>query len=252
MADQTLSAPSVLETADLARRLRETEAELTRVTTRLRRLESSTAVQVATVMIAGARDPRRAPVTVPRELVRLGRRWRARGGNRTPTPLDPPAPGRAAGQSVGVSTPPAATGAQRQHDELATRLLAGYARTLQPRTRPVVAAIVAEAGARLGETTHLTRLRPDDASAVLAAVGAEVLLVDTRAATSGVWAHLGTFDAPERERTLLDLVHRAQAADIRTVLWAEAEPAGGWAQLAALFDTVVVGDEAALLEAVAA
>ncbi|RKS71472.1 hypothetical protein CLV35_3270 [Motilibacter peucedani] len=222
----------MLATAELARRLRETEAELARTAARLRRLESSTAVQVAQVLIAGAKDPRRAPLTVPRELVGLGRRWRARGARRTATPLDPPPP----------PPVPAAAG-----DQLGARLLEGYARVAVPRTRPVVAGILAQESADLlRPAVHLTRLRPDDAEAVLGAVAPEVLLVDAGAAVLGPWAHLGTFAAPERDRTLLALLRAASAGGATTVLWAST----GWDELAPLFDRVVASEDPAELLAV--
>ncbi|RZS90199.1 hypothetical protein EV189_1983 [Motilibacter rhizosphaerae] len=229
-----------LQTAELARRLQETEAELARVRTRLRRLESSSAVQLAQALVAGARDPRRAPVTVPREVARLAKRWRARGSS-APLPLDPPPPPAPAG-------PPAATAVPA--DRLAARLAEEYAVVAVPRTRPVVAGVLPpSAVAEWQQAAILTVLRPDDALAVLALAPPEVLVVDASAGASGPWAHLGSWAAPERERALLALLSAAGELGARRVLCGAA---GGWPALQQLFDAVVAESDAAAVLAGAA
>jgi hypothetical protein len=215
----------LLETVELSRRLRETEAELASVRTRLRRLESSTAVQFAQVLVAGAREPRRAIVTVPRETAALARRWRARRSGRAPLPLDTATPagsapaGRRPGGASGAGSPGAAAAAAPPGGELAARLLGASATLVTLRDRPVLAAIAgSDQASAWAADAHVQRLRPDDAVAVFAAVTPDLLVVDAGAGDPGPWAGLGTYAVPERDRTVLELLRAARDREVPTVL----------------------------------
>jgi hypothetical protein len=210
------TSPPVLDAADLARRLRETEAELARVTLRLRRLEDSAAVQLAQLFAAAARDPRRRLPGLPRAAAGiLRRRWRRKGRQTSSPP--PPRPSHRATRATGTSaggTPSAPTG-----ERLADRLLAASAVLVTTRDRPVLAVVTDVASARAwSEDAHVQLLRPDDALAVLAAATPDVLVVDAAAGRAGPWTGLGTYDVPERDRTLLELLRAARDRDIPTVL----------------------------------
>lgn len=238
------ATPSVLETAELTRRLRETEAELARTTARLLRLESSTAVQAAQVLISAARDPKQAARTLPREALRLGRQWRSRGSRRAPMPLDRTSPAATSGPGTRTGTPQ--RGGTPQVDGLGERLLAGTGVVVVARDRPLVAGILAQDGLPVwASATHLTLLGPDDAVAVLDRARPDVLVVDAGAAVVGPWAHLGTFAAPERERTLLAVLRAARETGCATLLWTAAGGAGDWEELRGLFDSVVEDDDPA-------
>ncbi len=75
---------------EAGRELADTQAELERVRGRLAQIEDSTAYQAANVLRKGASRPRRALIVVPRELLRLYRRWRTRRGRKTPSTLVAP------------------------------------------------------------------------------------------------------------------------------------------------------------------
>jgi hypothetical protein len=222
----------LLETVELTRRLRETEAELARVTLRLRRLESSGTVQLAQLLVAAVRNPRKGLVDLPRGSAVLVRRWWARRAGRlrpgvsspagagrrggaapSPGPKDGrPQPGRAA--QGGEEDPGAPAGAR-----LADRLLAASAVLVTTRDRPVLAVVADPASAqRWSEQAHVQRLRPDDAVAVFAAVMPDVLVVHPAAGRSGAWSGLGTYAVPERDRTVLELLRAARDRGVPAVL----------------------------------
>jgi hypothetical protein len=225
----------LLDTAELTRRLRETEAELARVTLRLRRLESSGTVQLAQLLAAALRNPRRGVVELPRETATLVRRWRRRRAARRSVVLDgsPPAGRRGRGQEEGgagaderprrAASPSASrggkAGAGLAGDSLPDRLLAASAVLVATRDRPVLA-VVAEPwpADTWSEGAHVQRLRPDDAAAVFAAVSPDLLVVDARAGQSGPWSGLGTYAAPDRDRTVLELLRAARDRAVPTVL----------------------------------
>ena len=80
-SDRATSAEDLLATIELRRQLAESHAELERVRGQLARVESSTAYQAAKVVVSGVRRPRTALISIPRDLFRLYRRWRARSGS---------------------------------------------------------------------------------------------------------------------------------------------------------------------------
>jgi hypothetical protein len=193
------------EAAELARRLRETEAELERVTGRLRRLENARSVRLALTLAAVARDPRKG-------LARL----RSRGRH-------PDAAGGAGGaaRAAPAARRPArpAAAAEPARERLPERLLGSSVVLVTTRDRPVLAVVGDPATARAwGEDAHVQPLRPDDAAAVFAAVTPDVLVVDAAAGRLGPWSGLGSYAVPERDRTLLDLLRAARDRGVPTVL----------------------------------
>src|SRR3954463_15516619 len=102
--------PPVLDTADLTRRLRETEAELARVTLRLHRLENSTTVQLTRLVAAAVRNPRPGLPGLPRAVAGLLRRRRAaRRPGATPAGSAAASPGPV-GRGGPAGPPPRARG----------------------------------------------------------------------------------------------------------------------------------------------
>jgi hypothetical protein len=221
----------LLETAELTRRLRQTEAELARVTLRLRRLESSGTVQLAQLVAAAVRSPRQGLVDLPRGAAAIMRRSRARRGpharrtgassstvnshdDRTPKP-------RARGPAtVDQPADPGSGGG------LGDRLLAASALLVTTRDRPVVAAIADPASAQAwAEGAYVQGLRPDDAVAVFAAVTPDVLVVHPAAGRSGPWSGVGTYAVPDRDRTVLELLRAARERGVPAVVVAPATPA---------------------------
>src|SRR3954471_12923851 len=93
--------PPVLDTADLTRRLRETEAELARVTLRLHRLENSTTVQLTRLVAAAVRNPRTGLPGPPRAVARLPRGPAARLRRAAPRPGGRARTGRHSGRVCG-------------------------------------------------------------------------------------------------------------------------------------------------------
>jgi hypothetical protein len=208
--------PPVLDAADLARRLRETEAELARVTLRLRRLEDSTSVQVARLLRGVAKNPRKGLADLPHAAARIARRRRGRRGR--PDSSSPTV--RERGPATrGTGTPRAATPAEPAAQRLPDRLLAASAVLVTTRDRPVLAVVADEASRqRWGDDAHVQPLRPDDALAVLATVLPDVLVVDAAAGRDGPWSGLGTYEVPERDRTVLDLLRAARDRGVPAVL----------------------------------
>ena len=181
-----------LDPAVLARRLRETEAELERVTVRLRRLEGATSVRLALMLAAATRNPRKA-------FARL----RAHRGGPAPAPKATGRPAHAAGAP------------QAAEDTLSERLLASSAVLVVTRDRPVLAVVADAAATRAwSDDAHVQPLRPDDAPAVFAAVTPDVLVVDAGAGGGGPWSGLGTYAVPERDRTLLELLRAARVRGV--------------------------------------
>jgi hypothetical protein len=202
--------PPVLDSADLTRRLREAEAELARVTLRLRRLEDSASVQLAQLLTAAARNPRENLPHLPRAAAGIVRRRRK------------PKPGAAAAKAAAPRAAAAARGAAvgaPAAERLPDRLLAASAVLVATRDRPVLA-VVADAGTARAwaADAHVQLLRPDDAPAVFAAVTADVLVVDAAAGQGGPWLGLGTYAVPERDRTVLELLRAARDRGVPAVL----------------------------------
>ena len=200
--------PPVLDAASLARSLRETEAELARVTLRLHRLENATSVRLALLLAAAVRSPRKALAEL-RHAVALVR-GRARRGRTAP----------AAAPAPRAARPPARTAAANDAagDRLPERLLAASAALVTTRDRPVLAVVADAAAPGWGDGAYVQPLRPDDALAVFAAVTPDVLVVDARAGRDGPWSGLGGYDVPERGRTLLELLHAARDRGVPAVL----------------------------------
>src|SRR3954468_18569327 len=115
--------------ADLARRLRETEVELARVSLRLDRLESSTTVQLARAVAAAVRTPRTGLPQLPRAVAVLLRRRLGRGP--APSSPGPARSGKPATGGPGAGGGPRPTGgggaAGASGDRLPDRLLAASA-----------------------------------------------------------------------------------------------------------------------------
>lgn len=219
----------LLDTVELARRLRETEAELARVTLRLRRLESSGTVQLALLIAAAVRDPRKGLIELPRECAALVRRVRSRRTARPSTAERHRSqhPASSSSRTRGDGDVPRGGG------DLSERLLRASAVLVEIRDRPVFAAVSDASSARSwSEAAHVQRLRPDDATAVFAAVAPDVLVVDAGAGGTGPWAGLGTYLVPERDRTVLELLRAARDRSIPTVL-VRAAPADAAPMLAA-------------------
>jgi hypothetical protein len=195
------ATPTEPDAAALARRLRETEAELERVTLRLHRLENATSVRLALTLAAAARNPRKG-------LARLRAR---RGGG--------PAPGAAKVAGRAAAKGPTSPRREPAGDRLADRLLASSAVLVTTRDRPVLAVVADPATARAwSEDAHVQPLRPDDAPAVFAAVTPDVLVVDAAAGRTGPWSGLGTYAVPERDRTVLGLLRAARDRGVPVVL----------------------------------
>ena len=219
----------LLDTVELARRLRETEAELARVTLRLRRLESSGTVQLALLVAAAVRSPRKGLTELPRESAALVRRVRARRTAGRSAAAGGGRPGSAASGAAQKRSQQAASLSSRARDDdgdvprsgehLAERLLHASAVLVEIRDRPVFAAVSDTASARAwSEAAHVQRLRPDDATAVFAAVAPDVLVVEAGAGGTGPWSGLGTYVVPERDRMVLELLRAARERSIPTVL----------------------------------
>jgi hypothetical protein len=205
-----------LDTVELTRRLREAEAERDRVTAQLQRLESSTALQLARVLAAGARNPRRGIVDVPRETASLLRRRRSRRAGVAPQPAR-----TSAAASPPVRQGPATAGdrATSAGADLGSRLLAASALLVLPRDRPVLAVVAGPSLGRAWADAALVQvLRPDDATAVLAAVGPDVLVVSAAAGRAGPWAGFGSYEVPERDLTVRELLLAARDRNVPAVL----------------------------------
>lgn len=203
------ATPPVLDTADLTRRLRETEAELARVSLRLRRLEDSASVQLAQLLAATARNPRENLADLPRAAARIVRRRR----KPKPGAVAAKAPARpaAAARGAAAGAPPA--------ERLPDRLLAASAVLVATRDRPVLAVVAGAATAQAwAGDAHVQLLRPDDAPAVLAAVTPDLLVVDAAAGQDGPWLGLGSYAVPERDRTVLELLRAARDRGVPAVL----------------------------------
>lgn len=213
--------------ADLARRLRETEAELARVRHRLDRLESSTTVQLARAVAAAVRTPRTGLPQLPRAVAVLLRRRRGRGP--APSSPGPPRGGKPGTRGPGAGGGPGPTGgggaAGASGERLPDRLLAASAVLVATRDRPVLAVVADAARASAwSDGAHVQWLRPDDAVAVFAAVTPDVLVVDAAAGRDGPWSGLGTYVVPERDRAVLDLLRAARDRRIPAVLVPAATP----------------------------
>jgi hypothetical protein len=198
------ATPPPPDAAALARRLRETEAELERATLRLSRLENATSVRLALTLAAAVRKPRKG-------LAQL----RARGARPGPPAA---AAAKAAAKAPGGPARAPAVG-EPAGNRLAERLLASSAVLITTRDRPVLAVVADPAAARGWSDGALVQpLRPDDAPAVFAAVTPDVLVVDAAAGRTGPWSGLGTYAVPERDRTLLELLHAARDRGVPAVL----------------------------------
>jgi hypothetical protein len=84
-----------------------------------------------------------------------------------------------------------------------------------------VLAVVADAASRQqwGDDAHVQPLRPDDALAVFATVLPDLLVFDAAAGGgAGPWSGLGTYEVPERDRTVLDLLRAARDRGVPAVL----------------------------------
>ena len=115
--------------------------------------------------------------------------------------------------------------AARTPDRLPERLLAASAVLVTTRDRPVLAVVAAAPTAQAwSDAARVQPLRPDDAQAVFAVVAPDVLVVDAGAGRSGPWSGLGGYDVPERDRTLLGLLHAARERRVPAVLVASGTP----------------------------
>ena len=98
-------------------------------------------------------------------------------------------------------------------------MLAASATVVVLRDRAVLAVV---AGDAMSETwrrdANVQRLRPDDALAVFATVTADALVVDPAAGALGPWGGLGTYAAPQRDLTVLELLSAARDRGVPSVL----------------------------------
>ena len=231
-SNRATSAEDLLATVELRRQLAESHAELERVRGQLARVESSTAYQAAKVVVSGVRRPRTALISIPRDLFRLYRRWRARSGSSRPATLTTPSVDTRVDTAAPTVTPELSDQPPKLSDFLAVAVTV--------RDRPVIAGVLSpETIATLRHYATVNPLLPNDAEDILRCSTPDLLLVDSSAAEAGPWAGLGTYVAPERDRQVLELVQMAQAESVPAVLWERHDtPAPLFAASASVFDVV--------------
>ncbi len=214
---------------EIERRLQATEAELALARTQLAKVQASSAYRLGLALVSAARRPRRAAVSLPRDVLQIYRSRRSPqlrpgsapgGGGATGAPSAPRGPARA----------PAAPA-----DLLGDHVAAAFSAQLAPRETVAVAGILHPATARvLAGEVRLTALLPDGAPQLLERVGADLVLVDATATGTGAWAGLGTYLSPSLERRLAQVLAAARDLGIPTVLW---DPLGA-ARVPALHEVV--------------
>jgi hypothetical protein len=189
------------QAARLRAAIRERDARLYELETRLAALEGSTTYQFGRIVIGAARRPGRRAARLPRELYRL---WRRRH-----------APESAAGQEIG-------RGRIDAFDRTEDRLLTAAPAALDGLSRPVViAGVFGPATAeRLAGFARPVPLFPHDGELVLESTDADLLVVDATAGMAGgPWAYLGEPGMYDREHTLDGLLAAARARRLPAVLW---------------------------------
>ncbi|MCW2898067.1 MAG: hypothetical protein JWO67_332 [Streptosporangiaceae bacterium] len=198
----TQQARANRQVARLRAAVRERDARLHALETRLAALEGSTTYQFGRIVAGAARRPGRRAARLPRELYRL---WKKR---------DAP-------QSSALerdTTRSVLDGSDRPED----RLLAASPAALAGGVRPLVIAGVfgPSAQAGLDGYAHTVPLFPHDAGLVLESTDADLLVVDTAAgAAGGPWAYLGEPGMYDRERALHNVLEAARGRDLPVVLW---------------------------------
>lgn len=187
------------QAARLRRALRERDARLYELESRLEALETSTSYQMARALASAGKQKARGAVQLPGQLYRL---WKKRA---TPN------------ANVKLRDRPRLEGFERPEE----RLLVG-----EPYEGLIVAGILAPAtAALLREKVKLVELLPHAAAPVLDAADVDVVLVDGAAGEpGGPWAYLGVPGMYDRERTLLDVREVAKVRGLPLVLWSEAAP----------------------------
>lgn len=187
------------QAARLRRALRERDARLYELESRLEALETSTSYQMARALAGAGKQKARGAVRLPGQLYRLWKKRASPDGN------------------VKLRDRPRLDGFERPED----RLLVG-----EPFEGLIVAGILAPATAPLlREHAKVVELLPHAAAQVLDAADVDIVLVDGAAgAPGGPWAYLGVPGMYDRERTLLDVREVAKARNLPLVLWSEAAP----------------------------
>jgi hypothetical protein len=228
-SDARTTSPAPETPTDLRQRLQAAELELARARSRVAALEASSAYRLGSAFVQAARHPRRAPITVSREMAVLYRRWRLRSRKGTGPVTEPVrAPGRAAAagpRSAGRDGLPV-TSSGGTADLLGSLSAAAGAATLGPRSTAVVAAVAHPGTVRaLGEHLLVTALAPNGGRQALERIAPDLLFVDATATGTGGWAGLGRYTRPWLEHRLAELLELARAAGITSVLWDPLGPA---------------------------
>ena len=207
----------------LRSRIKELEGLLARAERRQIELESSTKMRLGTALVDAAREPRRRR-TLPRELASI---WKGRD------------------KSVGVAP---SRGRQQVYNPPSDPLHHKDT-SPRPRTRPVIAAVVADDSAqRLASAASIIRVMPHDDDDLLQRLMPEILLIESGAAQgSSPWRFLGDPAASDREVRLLALARSARESAIPVVLWRNTGPEHTTflTEFAAECDLVVDGPESA-------
>ena len=198
------------ETARLRIRVREAESRAERAERALARVQASTSLRLGRRLVQAAKSPRTS-ATLPRDLWRM---WRLRTQRRS----TPSSPAAASTSTTELSRRAAAT--------TGSHLLNPRATAANPLSQLSVVAVASDATAlTLGGHCALTRVLPHSASAVMEMVDADLVLIDTDAASApSAWAHLGDPSATDRERALVDLIDTAHAQGRPVVLVRSGDP----------------------------
>ncbi|ARP73217.1 hypothetical protein LK07_29405 [Streptomyces pluripotens] len=196
-------AAAVQEKEQLAAALRAARERAGALEARVAMLEGSTSLKVGKALVSAARRPRRAAVTLPRELFGL---WRGRTAHK-PVPASRPA-----GDG---STAVAADG--RLH-------LVHRAFSCVPRDRLVIAGVLTDRTAGdFAADAIVNRMLPHDAVLLLQRTDPDAVVVQLSACTGdGPWSLLGTGLAPDLDRKLAELLSQARALGRPAVLWRDA------------------------------
>ncbi len=214
------------QVARLQQDLRRAEARAERAERALDRAQRSASYVVGNLLVKAAKDPRRL-LRLPRDLWRI---WRLRRSRRT--------------------TPSAPSATRGRRDEL---LDFDAPRLLIPRTSVAAAAqgSLAIAGALSHRTTlawepyaAVSSALPHEGPALIEAVDADIVVIDTAAALPGEsWEHLGDPAAVDRLRAAAALVDAAHAQGRPVVLLRTTPPSHTvfLGELAARCDLVVDG-----------
>lgn len=214
------------QVARLQHELRRAEARAERAERTLERTQRSASYVVGNMLVKAAKNPRKL-LTLPRDLWRV---WRLRRSRRS-TPATPPAPRGRRDEILDLDAP----------------------RLLIPRTS--VAAAAQGSLAIAGALSHRTALAwqpyaavssalPHEGPALIEAVDADIVVIDTAAALPGEsWEHLGDPAAVDRLRAAGALVDAAHAQGRPVVLLRTTPPSHTvfLGELAARCDLVVDG-----------